>query len=202
MKRGNIMKNSGKKFSGFIIAGILLVLVAFAALALQFGNILNSNYDKVRFTAPGSKEITLDEAGRYILFYEYKSNFEGRNYNTKNEDLSNMRISISEAIGNNPIDWYYSKPTIRYVFKNAGVSWAKFDIPEPTKIKIDSYYEAGDGPEIVMMVAGNFVSAILKKVFLMIVSFFGLIIIGAVLFIIPLILRSSQQKKADKSLPG
>lgn len=195
------MKESKKNYIGFIIAGVILVLAAFIALAIQINSLANIDFDKVKFTAPGTKEITLDSAGRYVVFYEYKSDYAGRNYNTKSENLSNLRINISESRSNNSIDWYYSRTTTRYDFKNAGVSWVKFNLPEPVTIRIDTFYEGGYGPEVVLVVARNFVVTILKRVFIMLVSFFGLIVIGVVLFFIPPILNSSKRRKTAKNLP-
>jgi hypothetical protein len=186
-----------KRYIGFSIAGILFLIAAVAALAWQIVGLVNFDYDKAKFEAPGSEEISISEPGRYVVFYEYRSELYGKEYNTKSEDISDLIIDISEVRSGREVDWFVDNARTNYDLRNAGVSMMKFDISEPTTVLVESYYKDGEGPQIVLVVAKNFVWTIIRRVFAMIISTFLLGTIGVVLFVLPFIIRAASKRKAS-----
>jgi hypothetical protein len=61
-----------------------------------------------------------------VVFYEYGSELDGRGYNTKNEDISDLVIDRTEMRTGREVKWVIENSRTTYDLKYAGVSMMKF----------------------------------------------------------------------------
>src|SRR5579862_6613014 len=83
-----------------IIAGaIIFICGAFVIpLAIILPFVLGGSHD-VQFKVPGTAEVTVKNVGRYYLWNDFQTVYEGRSYNSSKTIPGGMAIEIREADG-------------------------------------------------------------------------------------------------------
>ncbi len=160
-----------------LVTSALAMGLLFAGLFLNLINII----PEMRMVMPGTHDIELDSAGKYTVFWEYQSFFEGVLYGGQTS-LSGMTMWLYDD-NSNLIEMSLSSGTSKYEANGrAGVSLAEFEIDEPGTYTIIADYKEGDsGSDIVLAISRYSLRSSL-------ISFIWPSIIGTLGFIIGLII--------------
>jgi hypothetical protein len=92
-------ERTGASRAGYVIALVIFLLgivVSCVLVAFLIINIFNTDGERDRIVVPGSAELELEETGRYTIFYEYRSNVEGREFRT-DETLPDLDIEVTSV---------------------------------------------------------------------------------------------------------
>ena len=150
-----------------IILIILSVMIGFLGVAgfiasLFFG-LKDLNKQLLRFRIPGSAELTLNEPGTYTIFHEYKSDFEGKIYNT-DSNISGLTIKVVEKDNGKEIPLSGPSSSTTYDFSNhSGYSIKKFKIEKPGVYVFTGEFE-DESPDTILAVGNKVTSTLLKTV--------------------------------------
>lgn len=89
-----------KKGLKTLISGILLILIGTLVIPLAFIlPFFSDNSVDERFLVPGEAEVTIEEPGRYYLWNEYQTFFEGKSYQRSTEIPDGLEITITGPHG-------------------------------------------------------------------------------------------------------
>jgi hypothetical protein len=174
----------------------LLILIAGG---IVFGLFLSHNISGVtgtlqRMVVPSSYYITLSQAGRHTIFYEYRSTVGGKIYATEPR-LRGMKGMLVYRDTGEQVKIFPPSATFSYSSGVAGVSVMQFDIAKPGIYQFSAWYEAGPGPQVVLAIGKGFqerVSAAIMGSFAILFIAFGL----AFALALAIFLKRRKAKKA------
>jgi hypothetical protein len=172
------------------------VAFVFLAIAIPSGwylvnGIRDLTEGLIRFSAPGSAQITIDEPGHYNLFHEYRSSFGGRVVNGP-AVLSNLTITmlgpkgVSPAVEGSSGNFNYS------LGSSAGYSIGSIQIEEPGVYQMESRYTGTPGGDVVLALGREKGRSTLQTV----AGFLGLFGAAAVAFIVWLVIFLVRRSRA------
>jgi hypothetical protein len=166
----------------FIAAGVLLLLTGIVC----FAGYLYVNIDKVsgaltRFKAPGSIEMKIDDPGRYGVYVEYRSFFDGRSYHPSS-GYENLRLSVVSEDTGKEIEVIRPGITETYSLgRNKGyLGWA-FYAETAGRYVIRAEYPESSGPDVILGIGKGFLGKVMKTVLVGFAILFGTIIICVIL---------------------
>lgn len=84
----------------FILAALILALgvgAATAAFVGMLGNLGEIRQSMIRVVVPGERSVYLAEAGIYTVFFEFKSELDGRIYDSPENALDGMEFEVEDA---------------------------------------------------------------------------------------------------------
>jgi len=118
----------------------------------------------IHVLVPGTIELRLKESGRYTIFHEYRSTFEGRIYNV--DRLAGLQISLRSRAGAT-VPLTQSSATSYTVDGRSGRSLYQFEIAEPGAYELVALYSDGRRePQTVLAIDRGFVGGLLTTIFL------------------------------------
>lgn len=79
-------------------AGIFIIGVAIIPLAIILPMILEKSHD-TRFKVPGVQKVTAEKPGKYYLWNDYQTVYQGRTYNRSEKVPDGYDIKITDANG-------------------------------------------------------------------------------------------------------
>lgn len=85
----------------FIVGGIILPLVLMALIIIPVFRV----DPNIEFLIPGSIEINVEEAGRYYVWNEYETIYEGKTYSKPKDLPDDLRISMHKKDGALQLDF-------------------------------------------------------------------------------------------------
>jgi len=132
------------------IAVLIIGLVIFAILLRTPGETVPP---EIRIVVPGSRDLYLQEAGKYTIFYEYLSIIGDKTYST-GKQLSSMLVGLQSRQYYKIFELSSPSRTMRYEAGGlAGVSLFEFEIEFPGNYFLFAEYE-GDvsGPDVVFAI--------------------------------------------------
>jgi hypothetical protein len=151
---------------------------------------------EIQVVVPGEHEIHLSDSGTYTVFYEYRSEVDGRVYATA-QSLSGLLVALrskddfTEVALSSP-----SGSTTYSVGGRAGVSVLKFEIDEPGTYVLSADYAPGaDGPDVVLAIGKL---NLLRTILIALAIVFGPLIAGAFVIVRAFL----QRRKATKESAG
>ncbi|MFB0526902.1 MAG: hypothetical protein ACETVO_05485 [bacterium] len=178
--------------SHYVIGIVILIvsLVLFAILLRTPGKAVPS---EIQIVVPGSRDLYLPEAGKYMIFYEYLSIIDDKTYST-GEQLSPMLAGLQSRQYYKIFELTTPSRIRRYeVGGRAGVSLFEFEIEFPGNYLFTAKY-AGEvsGPDVVFAIGkvrtmGTTPAGLGK--------FFGTLIIGGFIIVRTFLKRRKTRKQ-------
>lgn len=189
-----------RKGISMIIFSVILGLVGgvFFVVYLYTG-IEKMNKSMIRFKVPGSMEIALKETGDYTIFHEYRSNFEGKIYDS-GDNVSGLMVKVTEKSTGKEIP--LSSPSSHSTYNMggyAGYSLLNFKITNPGEYIFDGEYQDKSGSDVILSVQYNFGGELLSAIGGSILILFVTIGISVTLFVLGVlkVIKRNVNKIAD-----
>ncbi|MEA2447036.1 MAG: hypothetical protein QOK47_673 [Actinomycetota bacterium] len=181
----------------YLLVPAVFLLLAIPSVWLLVTGISNLAEGLVRFTAPGDSTITIAEPGRYTVFHEYRSNFNGNVYNGAPQ-LPTVNIQMTGPAGESPIV-QPSTGDFNYNFgSTAGYSVGAVEIDKPGEYEVHSGYASGSGPGVVLALGREKAKSTLQTVG----GGFGLAAAFGISFMIWLIIFIVRLARSKKVAPA
>ena len=195
-----------KKYTKQIVSGVVLfilggMIIPVVFVVLLFTSLLNDK-PLAKFTIPGQAIVTIEKHGRYYLWNDYQTVFEGRSYSSSEELPGRLEISLLEKEAGDPIEFVSSQSITSSSGDSHKNSVGYFEVDEPgsyilsvfgeTEPRVCSFSKSFFNAKSVLicMIAG-----LLEMV--MGIGGFVLIVIGVIS-----IVKDYKQKKAASSAPS
>ncbi len=161
--------------------GIAVLVVGFAVFGVFLVTRISGLAPDIRVVVPGTHEIYLGDAGKYTVFYEYRSVVDNQIYST-GESLSGLGVTLKSKRDSREVAMSTPSGTTTYkIGGRAGVSVLKFEVEEPgTYILSADYVGSASGPDVVLAI-GKF--SILATILIALGIFFGTLIVGGFIIV-------------------
>ncbi|MGQ9706321.1 MAG: hypothetical protein ACUVWP_04870 [bacterium] len=150
-------------------------------------------------TAPGKINITLQTSGKYTIYYEYQSVYDGRVYLTGENLPSGLQFAVlsKETGANIPLTASTLKSSYS-IGGRSGVSAFDLTIDKPGIYEITSWYSEGQsGPNVVMTIGQGFSANLLMIVFGGVGICIGAFIIALLIIIMTFIKRRRSKREIE-----
>lgn len=172
---------------------VLIIFLGFILFAWSlFSSFSQMDSDLVRFVAPGSADLDLQEAGEYTIFYENQSYLNGRLYSTA-EQIPGLQIMVTEkTTGRSPAINPSLSGSSYSMGSRSGRSIMAFDVEQPGIYQINASYSKGTGPDVVLAVGHEFAERLFSRVLMSMAVLFGSILLGGAVAV----LTYTRRKKA------
>ncbi len=184
----------------YIISGIILLAGIIGFVIILFSGISSTvNTIGNRVVVPGSKEIVLDEPGKYTIYLESRSVVDGKVYERSGsvDGLICSLLSIEDEqyikLNNSTMNSSYTMPN------HEGRSIFSFEINTPGKYRLKGWFEdEEDSNKVVLAVGKGFGTKLATTILSSIGIIFGSIFLSLGLFIFTFIKRRRIiEKKAE-----
>ena len=154
----------GRKW--YWIAGAVGVSGVAAFTILLLSSLSGLGDDLLQMKAPGTAEYIFHEPGRYTVFHEHESVFEGAYFSTA-EVVSGLVLRIKPSAGGKAITVNAATMNASYNLSGrSGVAIFEFDIADPGPYRIDARYADGaNKPVIILAIGHDFTGALLSLIF-------------------------------------
>ncbi len=141
----------GRSNGPFLFAAILYLVGVVPSVILGWAGFRGLSDPLVRFVAPGIAEATIEQPGDYTVFYEYRSEIDGREFSTPNT-VPPMEIVMFPEGGGQPVSILASNGGMSYEFgSKAGRSIGALSLDEATTYDVSAEYtNRATQPEIVL----------------------------------------------------
>lgn len=173
----------------YVVSGVILVIGIILFVIILISGIFSSvNKINNQVIVPGTKTIELKEAGKYSIFFEYRSVIDGKVFETNNISglmctLRNTETDEFIKLDNASVNSTYS------VNGREGKSLFEFAINETGKYELKAWYETGDGEEAVLAIGKGFGMALVRTIVTSIGTLFVSFGVSFVIFIVTFIKR-------------
>jgi hypothetical protein len=153
-----------------------------AASAVDVDRLIN-DFDRV--VVPGSAELTLDEAGAYLVFYEYRSVVDGVTYNaSKSRPRLNCELQVKES--GEPVSLYdvWVQDSNYELPSRSGTLLMRFSVDRPGAYLLSCQYAGGeDAPKAVLAIGTNLLPSVVSLATSLLAGLLGpvLLVSGATL---------------------
>jgi len=192
----NKSKKSGNK--NFVIAALVIFLGIAFSIGFFIFTLTGINDNSYKFVAPSETQIFLEE-GKYSVFYEYRTEFEGELFATTDQDIQGLKLIIIDKESNKLIDVKlpYSSSTYSVNGTEAYAIYT-FEILEDTKVSIESISESGR--RVVLNINGGMVGPIMLGVFVLLFGISFSVVAGIIIILLTVSKISKQNKENLKEL--
>lgn len=187
------MKTRKLPSAWWYILPALLLIIGIALASYFVINIISSADKGDGFVVPGSYELIIEEPGSYTIFHEYRTNIDGKYYDT-DEDISGLSLVLENEVDGSVINLTSSGYSHYSNFGREGVSIASFRIKEPGTYILSAQYEDGQGPDVVLTISKDFVKSLLFGIGSMIAGI-GFIVLSLISFIVVLLIRITRKNQ-------
>ncbi len=117
--------------TGIVITGISFILPIVGVLHFVLGS------PSIQFEVPGKKQITLESAGKYILYNDYITTYGDKNYRTGKQLPDGMAVEILTDYDNKKVDFKFDSSTTTQVMGTKSISVGSFEVTKPCKVEIN-----------------------------------------------------------------
>lgn len=164
------------------IVGLLLCLGAFAVPFLFILPLILGKSDRVQFTVPGKCEFTAAAAGRYYLWNDYETIYNGKSYNRSKETPDGIDIQIHDT--NGPVQFTSDTSTSVSGGGTSRASIGYVDLTHPEKLEIEIAGGAGNrifsfGKSGMLRMMGMILGGLAATIFVGVTGFI-LVVLGAI----------------------
>lgn len=188
------MKNT--KYILMYILGTCIIITGIVVFVIGIVNmIVGADDSSSRFIVPSDTTIEFEESGRYIIYYEYDSAFNGTIYTTGDEDLTGLSVWLYDDSGEDIPIGYSTINSTYTINSRSGSSLFQFEIDEPTTLRIVSEYEDGDGPQVVFNISKEMVGIMFKGIGAPLGYLFGCGLLGFAIIIMTIVKHVNARKK-------
>lgn len=187
----------------YLLVPVILV-VAGGSVALLIFHGVSALQSMKSFVVPGEHEITLAEAGKYIIYHEFRSVQDGTVYNVPTEGISDLTIHLVNKASGEPVVLDSSSVSETYTYHSReGKSVFSFQIDEPGQyILAATYPPEEEGPATVLTIGRGVIGKIVTMVF----GSLGIIgagfVLSLVVFLLVLLKRSAAKKQLARATPS
>lgn len=145
--------------------------------------------------APGTREMTFSEAGKYTIFYEHRSVMGGKIYDT-GENLSGLWCTVVSKETNAPVPLTQPSVSTSYtVGSRSGVAVLEFNIERPGVYQMSAEYpDKSDGQRVVLAVGQGVTGRIAATVIIGLAALFGSIGLALVIAVVTFVKRRRAKK--------
>ena len=143
-----------------------------------------------RFVVPGTSDVTLSEAGKYVIYYEYNSVVDGRVYMTDG-NLSGLSCTLKDKSSGQNIEIVTPSINSNYSFGgHAGVSVLEFTVPKAGTYELNAQYGEGEpGQEVVLAINKELVGKTAFTIIGGIVVFLITLALSITIFVVTIVKR-------------
>ncbi len=113
----------------FVIAGV----AAAVALVLQFIAVIDQGQ---QFLAPGKRAFNVERPGKYLVWNDYRTVFQGRTYDVPERLPEGLHIVVTEAASGKPLEVSSSRGASSKTAEADRVSIASFEAPVPGRYEV------------------------------------------------------------------
>lgn len=183
--------------NAWVVAAILFGLGLWASAAILLSVLQEiAGLDKgfIRMLAPGEETLALPQAGPYTVYFEHKSEMDGKMYFAPSDAIAGLALTIHDAENGEaiPVRIAASKSTYS-LGSREGTSLMSFVVPKPGLYRFVATVPPRDGEGPFVLAIGP---GIMKDVFSLIAKIFGMVFVLIATIAIPtvLIVTSSASK--------
>lgn len=159
-----------------LIAAVVAIICLLVASLLGYRAVtgfLGLADDLTRVVVPGTVDLTLESSGDYTIFYEHRSQVDGRAFNTP-ESLEGLRISITSRETGSLVSLSTPGSDVEYSVRGrSGYSALGFSVNRPGTYELTAFYEGtGQGPDVVLAIGQGVGRALVMSMVAGIAAFF------------------------------
>jgi hypothetical protein len=153
-----------------------------------------------QFIMPGTAELSLSQPGTYTIFYEPTSVVGGRVFSTE-EKLPGISCAVTSRTAGKNLELGPPEMSGTYTLGGrSGRSVLEFTVVNPGEFQFTCDYQDGaKQPEVVFAVGHGFIGGIFRTVALCLVSMFGGIGLGTLIFAVTLVRRRAAESRLKQS---
>lgn len=178
----------------YLLPSILLII----GIALVFYfviTIIFSTDQGEGFVVPGSYELLIEEPGTYTIFHEYRTNIDGKYYET-DEEISGLSLILENKADGSMIELTSSGNSHYSNNGREGDSVASFRTGEPGTYILSAQYEDGQGPDVVLTISKDYVKSLMFGIGSMFAAI-GFIGLSFISFIVVLLIRITRKNQTS-----
>lgn len=193
----NAQETPGRRGYGLAAALLILGIIAFVAC---FGMLARAGDGLTQVIAPGETELSLDETGKYTIFYESESVVGDEIVSTG--EMPPMNIGVFSKESGEPADVSESSTETTYTFGGrSGESIAQFTVDAPGDYVVRSEYPNGEDLGSIVLAVGKGVTGNIFGAILLGFAGAGLTL-GAFISALVTFLRRRRAKREVAPVPG
>jgi hypothetical protein len=158
---------------GWYVAALIIAFAGWVGMALFLVARLSGSADAmIRVLVPGESELRLKEPGRYTIFHEYRSIFEGGIYNV--DSIAGLRVTLRSRESGATLPLRQTASSRYTVGSRSGRSLFAFDVPAPgAYVLVGAYPDGRREPQTVLAIDRGFVGGLLITIFGALAMAFG-----------------------------
>ena len=155
-----------------------------------------------RIVVPGKAELAFAKAGKYTIYYEYRSEVDGQTFDTAHDVPTGLKVTITDTNGGaiNTLQRYDGDLSVS---SNgiAGVAVFTFRLAEPGNYFIEAQTANAGQSKFVLSVGKGFAGRVLRALL-----FGGLLALAGLAIGLPIVIRTAvkrgRSKRARQELQG
>lgn len=179
----NIQKRKKSTIWPFLLAGGIFISGIIYIIYLIFAVVDDFTDSSFRFTTPCNEVSVQLEAGKYTIYYEYKTYFEDIYFDT-GETINGLKLDIKDKINNEEVAVKNSAVNASYTNSNgSGVSVLDFEIEKPGEYVISSSFVDNKHEKVVLNIGKAMGWGFINSIFGIIGIFLGSIVISVLVAI-------------------
>jgi hypothetical protein len=198
----------------FYVVGIVILIVGpvvssvvlFSSVFSNLGN-MAAEIQSTQVVMPGSSDITLQQTGKYTIFYEYRSMVGNRIYST-DENIPGIIVNIVSKGTGDGIPLSSASTNSSYSLgSRSGIGLFDFDIDEPGIYELSASYPAVQGQQeeqrqeiILAVIHSSVIERIFGSIMGIVASAMAIVfvpfIVGVAIIIITFLKRRKARAKA------
>lgn len=186
------MSKPGNK--NFVIAALVIFLGIAFSIGFFIFTLTGINDNSHKFVAPSQTTMYAEE-GKYTVYYEYKTEFEGERYSTSDADINGLKLIVIDKGTNKLIEVNEPIGTSTYTVNGShGTAIYTFEILEDTEISIESISESNQN--VILNINGGMAGPVMIGVFVLLFGISFSIVAGVII----ILLQVSKISKYNKEM--
>jgi hypothetical protein len=147
------------------VVAAAVALAGWGGMGLFLMTRLKDSPDRMmRFLAPGDAVLRLSKTGTYTIFHEYRSNLDGRTYDSPT--VSGLDIKVTAQPGGELVTLKAGMNSNYDIGNHAGRSLFDFEVSQPGSFHVVAAYPDGrKAPQAVISIDQGFVGDLLITIF-------------------------------------
>ena len=118
-----------------ILVGVGLILAGIVVPVLLILQLLHHRSQDVQFKAPGTIEVTVTNAGRYYLWNDYQTVYEGKVYDRSEQVPDGFEVHIRDE-GGHEVEFHNDMSASSSTGSNSRKSIGYVEVEQPAKFEI------------------------------------------------------------------
>jgi hypothetical protein len=198
MLNQNVRPKSGPSAALYVLA-VVIIIAGFIVGGMQCAKTFES-YDEwlTYVTVPGTKTITLSEAGKYTIYHEHTTVLDGQPHSTTNAEAAALEYTLTNKASGKQITLASPATDETYTLgARQGVAIMVFTIDEPGDYQFDARYRDGrTEPKLVIAIGQGIVKRIFKGILVPMAAIGAGLVIGIIIIIVTAVGRGRAKRAA------